>query len=108
MIEVTADQPWTSFDFISSAWMDELSISIDEHPMWIYSVDRRFIEPYMVHAALIDPGARYPMMVQLDKPIEQVVGATPLSRLFHINIGPQPKNRTLPHGTVFSTLDRLL
>ncbi|KAK2747866.1 hypothetical protein FQN55_004743 [Onygenales sp. PD_40] len=67
IIEVAADQTWISFDWISHAGMDALAISIDEHPMLVYAVDGRFIEPYEVDSLVIDPGARYSVMVKVDK-----------------------------------------
>ena len=46
-----------------------LAFSIDEHPIYIYAVDGRHIEPYMVHYIYVEPGARYSVLVKLDKPI---------------------------------------
>ncbi|KAL1961393.1 hypothetical protein VTO42DRAFT_121 [Malbranchea cinnamomea] len=68
VIEVSSSQGWLSLDWISHAGMDALSLSVDEHPQIVYAVDGRFIQPYEVHALVIDPGARYSVMIKLDKP----------------------------------------
>jgi FtsP/CotA-like multicopper oxidase with cupredoxin domain len=68
VVQVNPDDSWLSLDFISAAGFDTLSISIDEHPLWVYSVDGRFVVPYQAHTVVLDPGARYSVMVKLDKP----------------------------------------
>lgn len=45
---VDASQGWVSLNTISSANLQEMVVSIDEHPMWIYEVDGQFIEPQLV------------------------------------------------------------
>jgi len=64
---VDASEGWASFKFISAAFMKSLVVSIDEHPMWIYEVDGRYIEPQLVHSFPIYNGERYSAMIKLDK-----------------------------------------
>lgn len=58
---------WASFNFISAAGLKALVVSIDEHPMYVYEVDGRYIEPQMVHDIPIYNGERYSVMIKLDK-----------------------------------------
>jgi FtsP/CotA-like multicopper oxidase with cupredoxin domain len=44
------------------------TFSIDEHPMYIYAIDGRYIVPVRVDAITIGNGNRYSVMVKLDKP----------------------------------------
>jgi hypothetical protein len=41
-------QGWVSLNLISTASIQEMVVSIDEHPMWAYAIDGRFIEPQLV------------------------------------------------------------
>ncbi|KAL1970786.1 hypothetical protein VTN77DRAFT_2620 [Rasamsonia byssochlamydoides] len=67
VIEVDASERWASFKFIGAAFMKSLVVSIDEHPMWIYEVDGRYIEPRLVHDFPLFNGERYGAMIKLDK-----------------------------------------
>ncbi|KAL4892277.1 multicopper oxidase-domain-containing protein [Aspergillus ambiguus] len=58
---------WVSFHFISAASLKVLVVSIDEHPMYVYEVDGRYIEPQLVHSITMYSGERYSVMVKLDK-----------------------------------------
>lgn len=64
---VDASQKWASFNFISAAGIKALVASIDEHPLYIYEVDGRYIEPQLAHSIEIYNGERYSAMVKLDK-----------------------------------------
>ena len=64
---VDASQDWVSFSFISAASLKALVVSIDEHPMYVYEVDGRYIEPQLVHTIEIYNGERYSAMVRLDR-----------------------------------------
>ncbi|KAJ5983839.1 hypothetical protein N7481_005938 [Penicillium waksmanii] len=66
-IQVNADKKWASFNFISAASLKALTVSIDEHPMYIYEVDGHYIEPQLAHQVPIYNGERYSAMVRLDK-----------------------------------------
>ncbi|KAJ5340387.1 laccase TilA [Penicillium brevicompactum] len=60
---------YKSYDLISSAGTNKLMFSIDEHEMYIYAVDGRYIEPIKVDALSISNGNRYSVMVKLNKPV---------------------------------------
>lgn len=64
---VDASQNWASFNFISAAGIKALVASIDEHPLYVYEVDGRYIEPQLAHSIEIYNGERYSAMVRLDK-----------------------------------------
>lgn len=68
VIKVSPFEKWAGFDIISSAGLNVLAVSFDEHPMWVYSVDGRHIEPYKVHYIHVDAGTRYSVFVKLDRP----------------------------------------
>lgn len=42
-------------------------VSLDEHDMWVYAIDGRYIEPYKVQAIQIYNGDRYSVMIPLTK-----------------------------------------
>jgi FtsP/CotA-like multicopper oxidase with cupredoxin domain len=67
VFEVAPEAKWASFNFISAASLKALIFSIDEHPMYIYEVDGRYIEPQLAHQVSIYNGERYSAMVKLDK-----------------------------------------
>lgn len=64
---VDPDAKWASFNFINAASLKSLTVSIDEHPMYVYEVDGHYIEPQLAHQFLIHNGERYSAMVRLDK-----------------------------------------
>lgn len=49
-IKVDSDNGWASLNMISTASLQEMVVSIDEHPMWVYEIDGRYIEPQLVDA----------------------------------------------------------
>ena len=59
---------WYALDIISTASIVTFAFSIDEHPLWIYAVDGRYIEPLQVDAVTISNGERYSVFIKLDKP----------------------------------------
>lgn len=65
--QVNPDNRWASFNFISAASLKALTVSIDEHPMYIYEVDGHYIEPQLAHQVSIYNGERYSAMIKLDK-----------------------------------------
>lgn len=67
MFEVTPGAKWASLNFISAASLKSLVFSIDEHPMYIYEVDGRYVKPQLAHKVPIYNGERYSVMVKLDK-----------------------------------------
>jgi FtsP/CotA-like multicopper oxidase with cupredoxin domain len=67
IIEVDPQAEWASINIISAANTDLHMVSIDEHPLWIYAVDGRYIEPMQVDAIAVPNGNRYSAIVKLDK-----------------------------------------
>lgn len=67
VFHVDPEQEWVSFNFIAATAIKTLKISIDEHPMWIYEVDGRWIEPQLADAMIMFNGERYSAMVKLNK-----------------------------------------
>ncbi|KAI9373097.1 multicopper oxidase-domain-containing protein [Aspergillus egyptiacus] len=65
---VNPDDQFVSYDFISAATVSSITFSIDEHPMYVYAVDGQYVEPALVDAMTITNGARYSVLVKLDKP----------------------------------------
>ncbi|KAL4951520.1 multicopper oxidase-domain-containing protein [Aspergillus filifer] len=63
-----ATKTYVSYDFISAAFVSSITYSIDEHPMYVYAVDGEYIEPILVDAITITNGARFSVLVKLDKP----------------------------------------
>ncbi|KAL4909873.1 hypothetical protein BDW74DRAFT_186268 [Aspergillus multicolor] len=63
-----ATNAYASFDLISAAFVSTITFSIDEHPMYIYAVDGNYIEPIKADGITITNGARYSVLVKLDKP----------------------------------------
>lgn len=68
LLLVDPQASYASFDLISAAGVSMPTFSIDEHPMYIYAIDGRYIVPVRVDAITIGNGNRYSVMVKLDKP----------------------------------------
>lgn len=64
---VQQNNHWASFHFISAALVQAPIVSIDQHPMWVYAVDGRYVEPVRVNGLQIYNGERYSVMVKLDQ-----------------------------------------
>ncbi|KAJ5259372.1 Laccase abr2 [Penicillium angulare] len=64
---VDANDQYVSFDLISSAGLLHLIYSIDEHDMYVYAVDGRYIQPVLVNAINLPNANRYSVMVPLNK-----------------------------------------
>ena len=69
VIEVDKSDGWASINIISAASICALEVSIDDHPMWIYEVDGRHINPVLTDAVTVFNGNRYSAMIKLDQPI---------------------------------------
>ena len=69
VIEVDPTQGWASLNFYSPATISIYAVSIDEHPMWVYAIDGRYVEPQLVEQIVIPNGNRYSVFVKLDKPV---------------------------------------
>lgn len=70
VIDVGPDCPYISLDLTSAAGLLHLTFSIDEHFMWVYAIDGRYIEPVEVNAINIPNGNRYSVLV----PVNQTSG----------------------------------
>ncbi|KAF7593834.1 hypothetical protein BBP40_010769 [Aspergillus hancockii] len=67
VFEVNPALRYRSWDVISMAGTTKLVFSIDQHPLYVYAVDGRYIEPLRVDAINIPIGGRYSVMVKLDQ-----------------------------------------
>ncbi|XRM36794.1 hypothetical protein ABZX51_000285 [Aspergillus tubingensis] len=65
VFKVNSSSRYASFDFISMAGSTSLVFSIDEHPMYVYAVDGRYVEPLLVEAVTVPVASRYSVMVPL-------------------------------------------
>ncbi|KAE8389550.1 laccase TilA [Aspergillus alliaceus] len=65
---VNSSGKYVSYDLISAAGISMATFSIDEHPMYVYAIDGRYIHPTLVDAVTIASGDRYSVLVKLDKP----------------------------------------
>jgi FtsP/CotA-like multicopper oxidase with cupredoxin domain len=66
---VDPDSSYASYNLISAAGTSTLVFSIDEHPMYVYAVDGRYVEPIRVDAVTISNGIRYSVLIQLNQPV---------------------------------------
>ncbi|PYI04188.1 laccase TilA [Aspergillus sclerotiicarbonarius CBS 121057] len=113
---------YVSYDLTSAAGVSMITFSIDEHPLYIYAVDGRYIEPTLVDAVTIANGGRYSVFVKLDKPagdytiravnsgINQVLNATAVlsyNNAIKIQQGPSVASIDI-HGSVVSSNYTLL
>lgn len=70
VLTVSIKDKWVSYDIISATSTQTLVFSIDEHPLWVYAIDGRYVTPTIADALTIANGQRYSVMVQLkDQPI---------------------------------------
>ena len=67
LIQVDASSEWANLHFISAASEKALTVSIDQHPMWIYAVDGSYIIPQRADSFIMYNGERYSAMVKLDQ-----------------------------------------
>ncbi|PLN78993.1 multicopper oxidase-domain-containing protein [Aspergillus taichungensis] len=65
---VHSSDKYVSYDLIGAAGVAMTVFSIDEHPMWIYAVDGRYVEPAKADSLVVSNGNRYSVLVALDKP----------------------------------------
>ncbi|KKA19822.1 laccase [Rasamsonia emersonii CBS 393.64] len=68
VLEVNPEVEYVSWELISAAGVSTFVFSIDEHPMWVYAVDGRYVTPTRVDALTISNGQRFSILVKLDKP----------------------------------------
>ncbi|KAE8146905.1 multicopper oxidase-domain-containing protein [Aspergillus avenaceus] len=67
ILEVDPSTQYRSWDVSSMASTSSLAFSIDKHPVYIYAIDGRYIEPLRVDALTIAIGTRYSILVKLDQ-----------------------------------------
>ncbi|KAJ5450309.1 Laccase abr2 [Penicillium daleae] len=70
VIEVDPDCQYISLDLTSAAGLLQLTFSIDEHFMWVYAIDGRYVEPVEINAITIANANRYSVLV----PVNQTPG----------------------------------
>lgn len=68
VITVDPSVQYVSWDLISTAGLLHLLFSVDEHDMWVYAIDGRYIRPIRVNAINIPNASRYSVLVPLNKP----------------------------------------
>lgn len=68
IITVNSGQQFVSWDLTSASGHLHLIFSVDEHDMWVYAIDGRYIEPIRVNAINIPNANRYSVLVPLNKP----------------------------------------
>lgn len=77
VISVDASAGWASINLISSAGVDTLEVSIDNHTMHVYATDGAYIQPQAVTSVTVPNGNRYQAMVKLDQVSDTAISAAP-------------------------------
>jgi FtsP/CotA-like multicopper oxidase with cupredoxin domain len=67
VFKVNRDDNWAAFHFVGAMALKIVTVSIDEHPMWIYAVDGQYIKPKLAHTFIMRNGERYSAMIKLDQ-----------------------------------------
>ncbi|KAG8958765.1 hypothetical protein FRC03_008840 [Tulasnella sp. 419] len=80
----------------------DIKVSIDGHPMWVYSADGQFHYPKEVDAVVLPPGERFQAMIKLDKPAGDyaIRAATFVTPQFLTGYGVLSYGKTSTTGTV--------
>lgn len=66
--QVDASKRWVSLNIIGAASIVNPVISLDQHDLWVYAIDGRYIEPYKAQGIQVFNGERYSVMVELNQP----------------------------------------
>ncbi|OQE38914.1 hypothetical protein PENCOP_c007G01199 [Penicillium coprophilum] len=66
VIKVDPRKGWVSLNLIGSASISVPTVSINNHSLWVYEIDGRYIVPTKVDALTLSNGARYSVLVQLN------------------------------------------
>ncbi|KAJ5503444.1 Multicopper oxidase type 2 [Penicillium fimorum] len=66
VIKVDARKGWVSLNLIGSASISVPTVSINNHSLWVYEVDGRYIVPTKVDALTLSNGGRYSVLVKLN------------------------------------------
>ncbi|TLS20902.1 uncharacterized protein PpBr36_10771 [Pyricularia pennisetigena] len=91
-----ASEYWQAFDIIGTFGLVTATVSMDEHPMYVYAVDGGYIQPQLVQAISVSNADRYSVLVKVDRPgdytlrvasssIIQMVAATATIRIIGAN-----------------------
>ncbi|KAH8815504.1 conidial pigment biosynthesis oxidase Arb2/brown2 [Xylogone sp. PMI_703] len=67
LIKVDPSEGWVNLNWISTSSVDELTVSIDGHSMWVYAVDGLFVKPQQVQAMTFPHGVRLSTLIKLDQ-----------------------------------------
>ncbi|KAJ5948228.1 Laccase abr2 [Penicillium verhagenii] len=70
VLTVNKNDQYVSWDLTSTAGILHLMFSVDEHDMYVYAVDGRYIQPVLVNAINLPSATRYSVLV----PLNQVQG----------------------------------
>lgn len=65
--KVDPSKQFANIHLMSAASIIAPVVSLDEHDMWVYAVDGRYIQPYKVQSVQIFNGDRYSVMIPLTK-----------------------------------------
>ncbi|KAF7196566.1 Laccase 1 [Pseudocercospora fuligena] len=65
--QVDASKRWVSFNIIGAASLVSPVISLDQHDLWVYAIDGRYIKPYKAQGILVNNGDRYSVMIELNQ-----------------------------------------
>ncbi|KAJ5161553.1 hypothetical protein N7492_006945 [Penicillium capsulatum] len=67
VINVDSQSGWTSLNFVASAAISALIVSINDHDLWVYEIDGLYIKPTKVDALTLNNGGRYSCLVKLNQ-----------------------------------------
>lgn len=81
---VDGKDKYASYNLISAAGTSTFVFSIDQHQMWVYAVDGRYVTPTQVDALTIANGQRFSIIVKLDRPAAKYNVRTVVSGLNQI------------------------
>ena len=68
---VDPDAGYVAWNLVGASGVSGIAFSIDEHPMWVYAVDGRYVEPALVHIVELVAGRRMSVLVKVDKPAKR-------------------------------------
>ncbi|KAJ5361962.1 hypothetical protein N7541_002806 [Penicillium brevicompactum] len=68
ILTVSSGDQFVSWDLTSTSGVLQMTFSIDEHVMWVYAIDGRYIRPVQVNALTIPNSNRYSVLVPLNQP----------------------------------------
>ncbi|OLN96149.1 Laccase-1-like protein 2, partial [Colletotrichum chlorophyti] len=63
----THGRPWIMLNILNIGFEHAIRLSIDDHMMWVVANDGGFVKPHLVDVLYITNGARYTVLVKLDR-----------------------------------------